>query len=136
MVCLSFILLETYPLTKKEKVCLNLTLIILFENIFVHIFQNICNFSSRNLWNVNHQDLARKGIKAQETFPQVNYNKHKSKYSFFLIFGIRCTFWFNARSRIIENNLRGWFFLFLAPVVGCNPAGHYPNPFPNPAGQS
>ncbi len=28
------------------------------------------------------------------------------------------------------------FFLLLAPVGSSNPAGHYPIPFPNPAGQS
>ena len=28
---------------------------------------------------------------------------------------IRCTSWFNAGSRIIENNFRDCFFLFLAP---------------------
>ncbi len=39
-----------------------------------------------------------------------------------------CTFWINAGYRIIENNVRGCFFLFLAH------AGSYPNPFPNSAG--
>ena len=43
---------------------------------------------------------------------------------------IRCTSWLNAGSRIIENNLRGCFFLILAPVGGSNPAGPYHNPFP------
>ena len=44
--------------------------------------------------------------------------------------GIRCTSRFNAGSRIIENNLKGCFFLLLPP------AGPYPIHFPNPAGQS
>ena len=37
---------------------------------------------------------------------------------------------------IIENNLKGCCFLFLAPAGGSNPAWPYPNPFPNPEGQS
>ena len=41
---------------------------------------------------------------------------------------IWCIFWFNAGSRISENNLRRCFFLFLDPV------GPYPYPFSNPAG--
>jgi len=52
------------------------------------------------------------------------------------VFGIRCTSWFNAGSRIIENNLRGCFFLLLTPAGGSNPAGPYNYAFPNPAGQS
>ena len=51
-------------------------------------------------------------------------------------FLIRGTFWFDAGSRIIENNLRGCFFLLLAPVGDSKPVGPYPSPFPNPAGQS
>ncbi len=43
---------------------------------------------------------------------------------------------FNAGSRIIENNFIERFFLLLAPAGGLNPASPYPNPFPNPAGQS
>ncbi len=38
--------------------------------------------------------------------------------SFIYFLGIWCTFWFIAGSRIIENNLRGCFFLFLGPAVG------------------
>ena len=49
---------------------------------------------------------------------------------------IRCTYWFDVGSRIIENYLEGVFFLFLGPSVSSNPAGPYPNPFPNPVGQS
>ncbi len=37
--------------------------------------------------------------------------------------------------RIIERKFKGCFFLFLAPEGGSHPAGHYPNPLPNPAGQ-
>ena len=51
-------------------------------------------------------------------------------------FRIRCSFWFIAGSRIIENSFKGYFFLFLATVGGTNPAGPYPNQLPNPAGQS
>ncbi len=49
---------------------------------------------------------------------------------------IKCTFWFNTGSKIIEDNLWGCFFLFLDPEGGSNPSGPYPNPFPNPAGQN
>ncbi len=50
--------------------------------------------------------------------------------------GIWCTSRFNAGSRIIENNLRRTFFLFLAPAEGSNSEGPYSDPFSNPAGQS
>ena len=43
-------------------------------------------------------------------------------------FWIRCTVWFNAGSRIIENNLMGWFLVFLAAVGGANPAGYLTYP--------
>ena len=43
--------------------------------------------------------------------------------------GIRYTFWFNAGSRIIENRFMGYFFLFIAPVRGYNPAGYFSFPF-------
>ena len=62
--------------------------------------------------------------------PNLKYSKLKQKLR------IRCTFWFNTGSRIIENKFRGCFFLFLATAGGSNPAGHYPYPFPNPEGQS
>ena len=52
------------------------------------------------------------------------------------IIWIRCTFWFDAGSRIIGNNLRGWFFLLLAPAGSSNPAGPSHYSFPNTAGQS
>ena len=42
---------------------------------------------------------------------------------------------FNAGYEIIENNLRVFFFLFLAPAAGSSPSGSYSNPFSNPAGQ-
>ncbi len=29
-----------------------------------------------------------------------------------------------------------FFFIFLEPAWGSNPAGSYPNPFPNPAGKA
>ncbi len=46
-------------------------------------------------------------------------------------------FRFNAGSRIIENNSKGRFFLFLAPAGGdSNITGPYIYPFHNPAGQS
>ena len=45
---------------------------------------------------------------------------------------IRCTSWFNAGYRIIENNLGGVLILFLAPAGGSNLAGPYNNPYPNP----
>ncbi len=48
---------------------------------------------------------------------------------------IRCTFWFNAGSRINENKLETCFVLFLALVGSSNPAEPYHNPFSNPAGQ-
>ncbi len=34
-----------------------------------------------------------------------------------LIIWIRCNFWFNAGSRIIENKFKGCSFLFLAPLT-------------------
>ncbi len=37
---------------------------------------------------------------------------------------------------IIENKLWGQFLLSLAPAGGSCPSVYYPNPFPNPAGQS
>ena len=46
---------------------------------------------------------------------------------------IRCTSWFNAGSRIIENDLADCFFLFL---LFSYPEGFYSNPSPNPVGQS
>ncbi len=50
---------------------------------------------------------------------------------------IRCTFWFNAGSRIIENKFRRCFFLFLALAGSFNPAEeHYTSPFPNHAGHT
>ena len=49
---------------------------------------------------------------------------------------IRCTLWFIARSRIIENTLKGCLLLFLVPDGGSNLAGPYSNHFPNPAEQS
>ena len=49
--------------------------------------------------------------------------------------GIKYTYWFNAGSRIIENNCMGCFFQFLKSAGGSNPAGPYPNLFPKPAGQ-
>ncbi len=61
---------------------------------------------------------------------QFNYD-HIDVMIFDKIFYIRCTSWFDAWSMIIVKlQLRGCFFIFLAP------AGHYPNPVPNPAGQS
>ena len=66
----------------------------------------------------------------------------RSKYFFRVEIGvknfwIRCTCWFNAGSRIIENNFRGCFLQIIAPVGGSNAAGPYPtNPLPNPAGHS
>ena len=53
-----------------------------------------------------------------------------------IYFAVRCTSWFNAGSRIIENNLRGCNLLFLAPAGSSNPVGPYTNPLPKPAGQS
>ena len=47
---------------------------------------------------------------------------------------IRCTSWFNAGYRIIENNLGGVLILFLAPAGGSNLAGPYIHPSPNPEG--
>ena len=44
---------------------------------------------------------------------------------------IRCTFWFNAGSRIVEI-IKEEFF----PAGGSNPVGPYSNTFPNPAGLS
>ena len=54
---------------------------------------------------------------------------------------IRYTFWFNAGSRITENNFGRVFFLFVAPAgpspnLFLNPVGPYPYHFPNTAGQS
>ncbi len=50
---------------------------------------------------------------------------------------IKCTFWFNAGSWIIENIIERVFFsLFLDPVGSFNPVMPYPNHFPYPAGQS
>ena len=64
----------------------------------------------------------------------INYRK---SIGYNLKMWIRCTSRLNAGSRIIENNLGGGcLFVFLAPVGGSNPAGPYPNPFPNPAGFS
>ena len=37
---------------------------------------------------------------------------------------------------LLKMSLAGAFFLFLEPAGGSNPAVPYPNPFPNPAGQS
>ena len=42
----------------------------------------------------------------------------------------------NAGSRIIENKLRGCYFLFLDPLGVSKPAEPYHNPFTKPAGQS
>ena len=60
------------------------------------------------------------------------------RFSFFLkdILGSGALPGFIAWSRIIENNLGGFFFLFLATVGGLNLAAPYRNPFPNPAGLS
>ena len=42
--------------------------------------------------------------------------------------GIRCTFRFNAGSRITKNNLRECFSLFLVTMGGSNPVEIFPNP--------
>ncbi len=46
---------------------------------------------------------------------------------------IRYTPWLNARSRIIVNNLTGFFSSISSPYGSSNPAGPYINPLPYPA---
>ena len=53
-----------------------------------------------------------------------------------LIKNVKCTFWQNGGSKIIENKLVGYFFQFLAPVGGPNHEGAYHYPFPNIPGLS
>ena len=67
----------------------------------------------------------------------MNTERHINASKFYRCnFGIRCTFWFNAGSGIIENKFRGYFFPILAPAGGSKPMEPYPNSFLNPAGQS
>ena len=49
---------------------------------------------------------------------------------------IRCTFWFDAGSRIFENDFRWCFFLFLAHTGALTLRGPILIPFSNLAGQS
>ena len=78
---------------------------------------------------------AKKGLKRGDQILDVNGQNFAQVGSNCLV-RIRWTFWFDARSMIIENNLRWCFFLFLVPARGSNHARPFPNPFTNPARQS
>ena len=93
-----------------------ITIVVLL--IYLYLFQpNNVRWSNRRLFPVSFN------IAFSFIFLLINYN---------LL--IRCTFWFNAGSRIIDNTLIVCFFLFLAPAGGSNQAASYPYTFSNPVG--
>ena len=66
---------------------------------------------------------------------QGNATNSQGNFRKILKIGTSSDFCVNAGSRIIENNLKGFFFfLFLAPAEGSDPAGPFPNHLPNPTG--